>query len=308
MNDPTAEIPPAGLVLLGPRFRAGRDVDHVGGGVGHVGVEHDLPLPVAAELQVCIPEVDGTGSGCVRERRSITVSGTEGSDLLWYESLSDDESWFSLWSGYIRCVCRGICSTEEQCPVCGEDPPNLDWEVVRNTDGNEYRVPPAFCGAEGRYEDWIYLRMLEREWLRPVEAKLYDSIPEDHRPSARAIVVLMFWSYFETRIERLFRETAKAVPEKVMDHLLDRYSSVGARMDRLYKIVFSTTYRADLNDLGYGKVAALLGMVQKCRNRFTHGHPEAIDDTLVEELVAGLKDEHEGWIAVFNRRLKEVRK
>ena len=47
-----------------------------------------------------------------------------------------------------------------------------------------------------------------------------------------------------------------------MDHLLDRYSSVGARMDRLYKIVFSTTYRADLNDLGYGKVAALLGMVQ----------------------------------------------
>ena len=108
MNDPTAGIPPAGLVLLGPRFRAGRDVDHVGGGVGHVGVERDLPLPVAAELQVCIPEVDGTGSGCVRERRSTTVSGTEGSDLLWYESLSDDESWFSLWSGYIRCVCRGI--------------------------------------------------------------------------------------------------------------------------------------------------------------------------------------------------------
>ena len=39
-----------------------------------------------------------------------------------------------------------------------------------------------------------------------------------------------------------------------------------------------------------------------------HGHPEAIDDALVEELVAGLKDEHEGWIAVFNRRLKEARK
>ena len=37
------------------------------------------------------------------------------------------------------------------------------------------------------------------------------------------------------------------------------------------KIVFSTTYRADLNDLGYDKVAALLGRVQKCRNRFTHG-------------------------------------
>ena len=92
---------------------------------------------------------------------------------------------------------------------------------------------------------------------RPVDADLYDSIPDDHRPSARAIVVLVFWSYFETRIERLFRETAEAVPEQVMDHLLDRHSFVGTRMDRLYKVVFSTTYRADLNELGYGRVVAL---------------------------------------------------
>ena len=42
-----------------------------------------------------------------------------------------------------------------------------------------------------------------------------------------------------------------------------------------------------LNDLEYGRVAALLKQVEQCRNRFTHGHPEAIDDTLVEELVAG---------------------
>ena len=197
---------------------------------------------------------------------------------------------------------------EAECPVCGEAPPKPDWVVVRDADGNEHRVPPAFNGAEGRYEDWIYLRMLEREWLRPGDADLYDSIPDDRRPSARTIVVLVFWSYFETRIERLFRETARAVPEQVMDHLLDRHSFVGARMDRLYKVVFSTTYRADLNDLGYGKAATLLKRVEQCRNRFAHGHPEAIDDSLVEELVAGLKDEHEGWIAVFNRSLRETRK
>lgn len=40
-------------------------------------------------------------------------------------------------------------------------------------------------------------------------------------------------------------------------------------------------------DWVYGRVAALLKQVEQCRNRFTHGHPEAIDDTLVEELVAG---------------------
>ena len=117
-------------------------------------------------------------------------------------------------------------------------------------------------------------------------------------------MVLVFWSYFETRIERLFRETARAVPEQVMDHLLDRHSFVGARMDRLYKVVFSTTYPADLNDLGYGKAATLLKRVEQCRNRFAHGHPEAIDDSLVEELVAGLKDEHEGWIRRVQQAFK----
>ena len=227
---------------------------------------------------------------------------------LWYESLPNDQSWFSLWSAYVRCVCGGIRSLKGQCPVCGEDPPSLDWVVVRDADGSELRVPSVFMGADGRFEDWVFLRMLEREWLRPVEPDLYASIPEDHRPSARAIVVLVFWTYFETRIDRLFRETAEAVPRQVMAHLLERYSGIGNRLDRLYKVVFSTTYRADLSELGYGNVAALLKRVEGCRNRFAHGEPEAIDDSLVEALVEGLKDEHEGWIAVFNRRLKEARK
>ena len=29
---------------------------------------------------------------------------------------------------------RGIRSTEERCPACGEDQPDLDWVVVRDTD------------------------------------------------------------------------------------------------------------------------------------------------------------------------------
>ena len=180
---------------------------------------------------------------------------------------------------------------------------------MRDIKGNEHRIPPALPGAEGRYEDWIYLRMLEREWLRPLsDSDRYDSIPAKHRPSPKAIVVVMFWSYFETRIERLFRETAKVVPDKVMEHLLNRHSSVGARLDRLYKVVYSTTYWADLNDLGYAKVAGLLRQVQQCRNSFTHGQPEAINDSLVRELVTRLQDEHEGWIAVFNRRLAAARR
>ena len=93
-----------------------------------------------------------------------------------------------------------------------------------------------------------------------------------------------------------------------MEHLLERYSAVGRRLRDLYKVAFSTTYLEDLNELGHGNVAELIRRVQKARNSFAHGHPEAIDDGLVEDLVAGLEDDHEAWIGVFNRRVKEARK
>ena len=239
------------------------------------------------------------------------IGGNRDRNPRWYESMPDDWSWAFLWSGYVRCMCGGIRTTEleAKCGACGKAWVEVEPapHVIRDTDGRELHVKPDLAGGEGRYEDWVYLSMVEREWRRPVDANLYGSVPENRRPSARAIVVLVFWSYFETRIERLFRETATAVPQRVMDHLLERHSFVGTRMDRLYKMVFSTTYRADLNDLGYARVAALLKKVELRRNRFAHGHPEAINDALVEELVAGLKDEHEGWIAVFNKRLRESR-
>jgi hypothetical protein len=153
-------------------------------------------------------------------------------------------------------------------------------------DGTEQRIPPAFAGGEGGYEDWVYLIMLEREWLRPViDADRFLNVAEGSRPSARAIVVLIFWTYFETRIERLFREVLKGLPVSVTEDLLRRYASIGARLDRLYKVVFLTTYWADLESLGYVSVSKLLIRVQQRRNEFVHGHPEAIDDALVADLV-----------------------
>ena len=228
---------------------------------------------------------------------------------MWYESLPVGQSWASLWSGYFRCVCGGIRTEQGKCPSCGTSLPDRKWTLVQDPDGREYRVPPVFQGAEGRYEDWVYLEMLEREWHRPVtDLDRFYSISEPYRPSPRAIVVLVFWTYFETRIERLFRETMSGLPGGVTKDLLRRYSSLGARLDRLYKVVFATTYWADLDNLGYSKISDLLERVQTCRNSFAHGHPAAIDDSLVEELVACLKDEHDSWIAVFNRRMSHTRK
>jgi hypothetical protein len=158
-------------------------------------------------------------------------------------------------------------------------------------------------GAEARYEDWVYLRMLEREWKRPlVDADRFPDVPEPSRPAARAAFVLIFWSYFETRIDRLYREGMCDIRDAIRNDLLRRYPSVGARLDRLYKIVFAATYWSDLSELGFERVAKLLQLVQMRRNEFAHGQPAAIDDGLINDLVEALKDEHESWIAVFNRR------
>jgi hypothetical protein len=223
---------------------------------------------------------------------------------MWYETLPDGTSWTNLWYDYILCgECRGIRKTDGLCPSCGAPIPSSEPVSVLAADGKEYPVIMAFAGAEGRYEDWVYLKMLEREWLRPLtEDDLFIEISETHRPSARAIVVLIFWTYFETRIERLFREAFRNLPTFAVEELLGRNEFIGARLERLYKIVFSTTYKKDLEELGFAQIAILLSRIQQKRNEFMHGHPEAIDDTLVRDLVASLKDEYESWIAVFNRR------
>ena len=98
------------------------------------------------------------------------------------------------------------------------------------------------------------------------------------------------------------REGMRDIGEGIRRDLLSRYASVGSRLDRLYKIVFAATYWSDLSELGFERVVRLLQFVQKRRNEFAHGQPAAIDEGLIKNLVEALKDEHEAWIAVFNRR------
>jgi hypothetical protein len=170
-------------------------------------------------------------------------------------------------------------------------------------DGTEQELPAVFMGAEGRYEDYVYLKMLEREWQRPLtDADRFLDIGASNRPSPRAVIVVVFWGYFETRIERLLRQAMHTLPNPILEDLLTRYGSIGARLDRLYQLLFSVSYWTDLKDVGFEEVGTLLRRLQQRRNEFAHGHPEAIDDALVEALVAGLKAEHEAWIAVFNKR------
>lgn len=228
-------------------------------------------------------------------------------DKYWFDDLTDEQSWTSLWNSYIICGhCRGIRKVEGKCPVCNSEIPNPQFIKVKSEDGNEYEVPTnTFMGAEGRYEDYVYLNMLEYEWRRPVSK--YDELSflnQDKRPAAKAIIVLIFWTYFETRIERLLDVAMRDIPYSIRQNLFKRYQSISTRTDDLYKIIFGKTnsYFLDLDSLGFQNIAQLLHRIQSKRNEFMHGNPEAIDDELIEDIVKLLKEEHESWIKVFNLR------
>jgi hypothetical protein len=164
---------------------------------------------------------------------------------------------------------------------------------------------PAFMGAEGRYEDYIYLQMLQREWERPaMEFEHFAHVQDPDRPSARAALVLLFWGYFETRIERLHRAGMRSLPPRILENQLKRYSGIGSRLFELYKILFDTNYFDDLSAHGFEGVAELLRDIHQRRNAFIHGAPHNINDATVRALVECLRDEHEAWITVFNSRVR----
>lgn len=220
---------------------------------------------------------------------------------MWFDSLEPDRSWAALWHGYVRCICNGI-RTYDLCTRCNAV---LDVEPKKFVDdnGREFIVRPAMMGAEERFEDWVLLAMIEREWKRQDSHAWLDSIPSGHRPSPRANVVLLFWTCFETRIGRLLRAALVHVPEALRDDWLERNSKITARMTQAYGVLFDgASYRSDLFELGFRDIWTLLDDVRRARNSFAHGSPEAIDETLVHRVVENLKREHESWIAVFNRR------
>src|SRR5215469_9556439 len=126
---------------------------------------------------------------------------------MWYDELPPRHTWAALWYGYVICggSCQGIRKIECSCPACGAGPMDTSPEIL-TIDGRAMTIDRAFMGAEGRYEDYVYLQMLQREWERPVsEFEGFSHFPDGERPSARAALVLLFWGYFETRIERLLR-------------------------------------------------------------------------------------------------------
>ena len=158
-------------------------------------------------------------------------------------------------------------------------------------------------GGEGGYDDYVYLSLLEREWNRMNrDRQIPDDSPFSGPVSLGAPVVILFWTYFESRIDRLLRDALRDLPPRLLDDMLNRHTSIKSRLGSFYKLAFDTTYYAELDELGYTDLSGFIANVRQKRNDFAHGNPTSIDDPLAEKVVESLKREHEAWISVYNRR------
>ncbi|MFG7076891.1 hypothetical protein ACGYV5_26745 [Burkholderia pseudomallei] len=245
-----------------------------------------------------------TSAGATSARKLTRVSAKKKN--MWHEALEEGEGWTSLISDFIACECGGIRTVSANCPACGAGPYDLTPTVFTDSSGTEHRVSVALAGAEGRREDYQLLALMEREWHRPpIESEQQRWLTSGM--SERASVVLLFWTYFESRMNRLVRLGLRPLPDSVQTDLLSRYDSVTSHMKQLYQILFGVKYLDDLIAVGAESIGGHLARVQDARNRFVHGDPEALSDVLVEDVVRNLKAEHDAWIAVFNRRIAMMR-
>jgi hypothetical protein len=183
------------------------------------------------------------------------------------------------------------------CPVCATDYSKLGPAKVE-LNGEIIILPQAFAGALD-WSPYAMLQLMFRDWLRPLGAEDNSGLPTANRPSARALVVLIFWTYFETLMGWFYETATDELPKPVVSDLLGRYGTIGARLDRLHRILFGVRYYEDLDMLGYASVTSHLKRLQIQRNAFVHGNPEAITDALVEETVRFLPEFHEGWVQTF---------
>ena len=218
---------------------------------------------------------------------------------MWLDELEPGTSWYAaLWQNVLACgTCSAlICETPKRCPVCGR---TIDAVLEEMAAG---RIDFGWATTNS-WSDHAIVKLTQQEWERPLpEDDTFEEFPDEHRPSQRAIVVILFWTLFESLMGAFFARALRNLPTGVVNDLKQRHRSIESRLARFSKVLFSTTFQADLEALGYGYIHGHLRLVQLRRNEFVHGKPEAIDDGLVAAVVERLYDVHRMWMSLYNRR------
>jgi len=110
---------------------------------------------------------------------------------------------------------------------------------------------------------------MKREWEWPL-LEMDRGLAAGRQPSQRMLIVVLFWTLFEHHMDRFYDAALAGLPASIRADLLRRYATIGSRMDRLYSLVFDSTFKEDLAGLGHMNVYDHLVKVQKRRNEFTH--------------------------------------
>lgn len=217
---------------------------------------------------------------------------------MWADDPEKNQSWLGPWSNLIHCdQCHALISTPD-CPRCGRSYREEQTWMMVNIDGIDHRVPSLTFQGALSWTTHSLLALMKREWDRP----LAEVSKWEGRPSQRMLIVILFWTLFEHHMDRLLDAGLATIPPAIRADLLRRYSSVGSRMDRLYKLAFNATMKDDLAALGYSEIFDHLARVQERRNEFIHGDTEAISDTLVRDVVERLPNVQAAWLALYNKR------
>lgn len=210
----------------------------------------------------------------------------------------DWDWWWGVWRSRIRCgSCRALMDPAQPCPVCAQDYRTLSSTPIV-VEGRTI-LPAAFAGALD-WSPYVLLQLMHREWLRPPAG--IGGLPQGSQPSPRVLIVLTFWTFFETLMDWFYETATRDLPPAIGEDLRNRYRFIGARLTRLHRILFGMTYGEDLDSLSLSTVRLHLEKVQTQRNAFVHGKPEAINDALVEDTVKMMPSFQDAWIQAFNKR------
>ncbi len=210
---------------------------------------------------------------------------------------SDWNFWWDPWKNHIRCgYCGALAELPRPCPVCQVEFSD-DREIEIEIGGKKKTILRTAHAGALNWSQYALLTMMHRDWTRPLspEAAL-------HNVSPRALVVLVFWTFFESLMDWFYVAAMAELPLGFGRDLLSRHSAIGARIDRLHRVLFSCKYYADLKIVGGERIALHLERLQRSRNDFIHGNPEAIDDDLVIKTVHLFSEFCEVWIRSFNLR------
>lgn len=211
----------------------------------------------------------------------------------------NDTNFTKFWHGLIHCYnCMAIFSSEE-CPVCNQKIKNELIEYL-DQNGNKIKAPIAFMGAID-YTVYSLLRLIQREWERKTtEEDIFDGIQEEKKPSQKLIIVILFWSLFESLMGTFFEHGMYSITDNIKKDLLKRYFSIGIRLDKLYPLLFESNFSNDFISVSNENLYSLLIDIKKIRNEFIHGNPEAITDEIVEKVIDNLEPIQKAWIDLYN--------